>query len=282
MAVQIINGIPGSGKTLYSVYLATKHYQKENKFIIKLFRFIGFYIKKGIVFCFNKLPFKKKLKEPINIYEIWYPNKRGLNKYGINNVYSNVSIILDKKNNVYSNEISFWDLDNSKSFLPYSLIVIDEIQSYVDSEEFRNFPKDIARFLQWHRHFKIKDILFISQHPSRVAKKIRNLTNEFIKVKYFGQIPILNLFPILNRIGFFKADIYYELEEYGKSTKIDKKYANYDFKKKWFFCNIKDYWSRYDTFMLSEYNENKPLYYDNEYKSLKLTEEEIIEKFPLI
>lgn len=278
MAVKIVSGIPGSGKNVYCVYMAKKHYKQENSFFVISLRYFKYYVDCFKVLVYNLIHTKKKDK-PKNFLKDMY-HKKG-RKFRINNVYSNFSILLDKKRNIYSNTISFWELDNRFSFLPYSLIIIDEIQSYIDSEEFKKFPKDIARFNQWHRHYGIKDIVYVSQHPSRVAKKIRNLTNEFLKINYFGQIPILKFFPILNKIGFFKGTMYYELEEYGKSTKIDKDYAQYDYKKIWFFCNIKDIWSRYTTLFFYPYNSHKPLLYDREFNKLSLTREEIEEQFPL-
>lgn len=66
--------------------------------------------------------------------------------------------------------VNIYQLNNDFSFKPYSLIIIDEIQLYYDSDEYKDFPREIARFNQAHRHYGIKDIYYISQHPSRVVK----------------------------------------------------------------------------------------------------------------
>ena len=57
--------------------------------------------------------------------------------------------------------------------------------------------------------------------------KVRNVTNEFLRVKRFIKIPLLP-------IGIMFGVIYFECDSYGKSTKIDKKYCNTD----WFALNI--------------------------------------------
>ena len=38
MAVKIVSGVPGSGKTLYSVFLAKYHFKKENSKLVKFLR----------------------------------------------------------------------------------------------------------------------------------------------------------------------------------------------------------------------------------------------------
>ena len=264
MAVKIISGVPGSGKTLYSVYLAKKHFKKENSKLIKIIRLIKLYIYNGFIFIINifKRIFKKDLiSYKLNVYKKYIYDDHGK----VNNIYSNFPIYLysyfdkvDKKiKKVYSNSVSLWDLKGQYSFLPYSLIMIDEVQLYIDSDEYQdkkareNF-RPIAKFLQAHRHYGIKDILFISQHPNRVMAKIRNVTNEFLRVKRFIKIPLTN-------IGLFFGTVYFESDSYGKSTSLDKKFCNYDFKKRFLITNIKKLYSSYDTCYLRVMNQDRPL-----------------------
>jgi len=264
MAVKIISGVPGSGKTLYSVYLAKKHFKKENSKFVKFVRRLVRYIQNSFIFITNifRRILKKELKSyKIDIYKryIYDDHKK------VNNIYSNYPIYLysyfdkeDKKfKKVYSHSVSLWDLKGQYSFLPYSLIIIDEVQLYIDSDEYQdkkareNF-RPIAKFLQAHRHYGIKDITFISQHPNRVMAKIRNVTNEFVKVKRFIKIPFTS-------IGLCFGTIYYDSDSYGKSTTIDKKFCNYDFRKVFVLCNIKNLYSSYDTCYLRVLNQDQPL-----------------------
>src|SRR5574344_24767 len=113
MSLIALNGVPGSGKTLNATRIALKHYEKENNFI-----------KYGLFYILSKIP-NNKLKVNFEYYKRFPYHK-------INNVYSNYPILLDKKKNIYSNKIDFWDLNNDYSFEPNSLIIIDEIQLYVD------------------------------------------------------------------------------------------------------------------------------------------------------
>lgn len=264
MAVKIVSGVPGSGKTLYSVFLAKYHFKKENSKLVKYIRRLVIKIKNIFIFISNIFRrIRKKEVEPykIDVYKKYIYDNQGK----VNNIYSNFPILLytyfDKESKkfkkVYSNDISLWDLKGSYSFLPYSLIIVDEVQLYIDSDEYidkkarENF-RPIAKFLQAHRHFGIKDIIFISQHPNRVMAKIRNVTNEFLKVKRFIKIPFTS-------IGLFFGVIYYETDSYGKSTNLDKKFCNYDWKKVFKITNIKKLYKSYDTCYLRLLNLDKPL-----------------------
>ena len=217
MSVVCINGLPGKGKTLLGTSIAVKHFNKENTFFKKVFR--------------------KIKKEDIIV----------------NNVYSNYPILLNKRKNIYSNIVSINDLKNQFSFKPNSIIIIDEIQLFYDSDEYKTFPRIIANFNQAHRHFLIKDIYYISQHPSRVIKKLRNVCSEYYRIKNKVVIPLL-------KIGFISCRITYEFEDYELSFTKDKDLMKMrDIKRKLFFINFRKIFKSYDTIYLLPLNENKPL-----------------------
>ena len=134
--VLTINGIPGSGKNVLATHLAIKHYKKEN-FILR--RFIRLILHRSTF---------------------------------VNNIYSSYPILLKKgskkKTPVYSNRCTIYDLIPYNRFQKNALIIIDETQAFYDSEEYKDFPKDIAVFNQFHRHFGISNIIYIT----RLAKKI--------------------------------------------------------------------------------------------------------------
>ena len=171
--IKSINGIPGSGKNVRATKIALKHYKKENNFIFRIIR---------------KLTHKETL---------------------VNNVYSTYPILLkkypkkSKQKNIYSNVVTIFDLVPGNRFKKNALIIIDEAQAFYDSEEHKEFPKEIAVFNQFHRHFDVKDIIYITQHPSRLMKKLRILVCQFDKVKTFINIPLVN-------IGFMHIVSYFE------------------------------------------------------------------------
>ena len=233
MSVISINGLPGKGKTLTSVHLAIKHYKKQNKFISRIVR---------------------KLQRKDIIY---------------NSVYSNFPILLDKRRKIYSNRVSVYDLMNQYSFLENSLIIVDEIQLYYDSDEYKVFPRIIANFNQAHRHFLIKDIIYISQHPSRVVKKLRNVISEYYRIKSIFRFPILN-------IGFITARVTYEFEDYELSfTKDSELRKMKDIKSKIFFVNFRKVYKSYDTCYLRPLNADKPLINHGSYNSIDLDDQDI-------
>lgn len=234
-------GIPGSGKTLDATDEAIRHYRKQNNPL-------KFYLS----FICSKLGIKsKKLNYD---YYCLFPKKR------INTVYSNYPILLDKRRGITSHVVNLFDLDNRFSYYPDSLIIIDEIQLYADSEDYKDKEINlklakIAKFLQAHRHFGIKKIIFISQHPSRIFKKGRNICESYVKHNKVINIPIIP-FSIISGIG------YYESEFYGRfipRSHEERKKLPFDYYKYFKVINRKIVYSAYDSRYLSNYNYLKPL-----------------------
>lgn len=234
--ISSIHGLPGVGKNVYATYLAIKHYKRTNSLIARGIRRIH--------------------HEPV-----W-----------INNVYSSYPILLDKKRKVYSRQVNPDDLRNQYSFLPGALIIIDEIQSFYDSDEYKKFPKEIAVFNQFHRHFGIQDIYYISQHPSRVVKKLRNVTCQFRKIRFFFKFPIVPW-------GIMYYTNYYEFEDYGKWHHPSKEMKNYDVDNHFVLFNVKKVFKSYNSIYLHSLNDDKPLINTPKYKSVDLTESEINDIF---
>lgn len=62
-----------------------------------------------------------------------------------------------------------------------SLVVIDEIQLYADSRNFKDFPDSLKNFLSISRHYKC-DIVYASQSWEHCDKRIRTLTEKLYHV----------------------------------------------------------------------------------------------------
>lgn len=234
--ISCISGLPGSGKNVYATHIAKKHFRRENSLFKR---------------------FKRRIKHE-NIY--------------INNVYTNYPILLNNKHNIYSNLVSINDLDNTHSFLDNALIIIDEVQASYDSDEHKIFPKKIATFNQFHRHFGIQDIYYISQHPSRIVKKLRNITCEFIKIQSFRIIPLINL-------AILYTTSYYEEIDYGKWHHPVKEMKTYDVDNhiKLFF--VKKVFSSYNSTYLNVLNKDKPLLNKGTFNSLDVSKEQLKDVF---
>ena len=230
--ISVISGLPGKGKNVLATNLAKRHYRAENGLILRIIR---------------------KIKhEPIIL----------------NNVYSTYPILLNKRRKEYSNVVSFYDLDGSYKFLPNALIIVDEVQAFYDSDEHKNFPKKIAVFNQFHRHFNIKDIYYISQHPSRIVKKLRDVSYGFTKVRSFFVIPIINL-------GIMYYSNYYEFEDYGKWHHPAKEFQTYDVDNHFLLFNAKSIFTSYNSKYLNVLNRDKPLYNKGKFNDLYLSKEEL-------
>lgn len=232
--ITCVNGIPGSGKNVLVTKICLHHYKKTNNFIRRLIR--------------------KIKKEPI-----W-----------INNVYSTYPILLKKtkREKIYSNIVTIYDLVPSNRFLNHAVIVIDETQAFYDSEDHKEFPKEIAIFNQFHRHFGIDDIYYVSQHPSRILKKLRILACEFDKIKRFICIPFIHL-------AFMHIVKYFEFDDYGKYNHPKKEAKTYDVKNKYMLFFAGKVFKAYDSKYLKVLNIDKPLYNRGVFKKIDLSEKEI-------
>lgn len=227
-----INGLPGMGKNVLATYLAKKHFKRENNPIKRFIR---------------------RLK-----HQETY----------INNVYSSFPIILHKRKKIYSNIVTLNNLNNDYSFKQNSQIFIDEVQSFYDSDEYKDFPKEIAVFNQFHRHFGIRNIYYISQHPSRIVKKLRNVTCKYTKIRKFIVIPFINL-------GIMYLTNYYEFEDYGKWHHPPKEQKTYDVDNHFKFFFVKPVFKSYNSTYLKVLNEDKPLLNNGTYSNTRLSKEQL-------
>ncbi len=231
MSVIGIHGIPGCGKTVLASAIALKHYKKENKKIKQFFRYIT--------------------KKPVLI----------------NNVYSNYPILLNKRKKIYSNIISIDDLDNRYSFPNNSIIILDEVQAFYDSyRDFKKFPSGIATFFQFHRHFGIKDIYVISQHPRRVLTYIRDVISQYHRIKRFIKFRLLG-------IGIIAYRRSYEFEDFTDSFTKDKDLKKLlEIKTCFYIFNLRKVFKSFNSKYLYTLNCDKPSSDLGTYDSLYLPE----------
>ncbi len=207
---------------------------------------------------------RKKYRYENNIFKRIFTKKRFIN------IFSNYPIKLEKE--VYSYSVSLKDFESFKKQVPDSYIVLDEFQSYFDSLDYKMFPRKIANNFQFHRHFGVKDIYIISQHPSRIVKQARILVNEFYNIVKFVKIPFLG-------ISFIRYNIYYNFEDFGKSVNVDKKECIYDFRKRFKFFRYKKVFNSYDTKYLKALVEDKPYIKTEMFNSKIMSYKDILDNF---
>lgn len=234
MSVIGVHGLPGQGKTLLATALAIKQYRKSNTLVRRIIR--------------------KKLGVPSRL----------------NLIYSNYSILLDKKRNVYSNIVSIDDCNNDYSFFPNSSIIIDEVQAFYDSyRDFKNFPRSVSSFFQFHRHFGIKDIYLISQSPRRVVTYLRDVTSVYWRIKKFIKIPFIPLGVIYYRIC-------YEFDHYDWAfTRSKEEIKRYDISSKLVFFSTYKVFNSFKSKYLNMLNINSELCKRGQYKSKAFPKKEI-------
>lgn len=245
MGVYTYSGLPGKGKTFNATLSAYKHYKSQNTYI----EFLRYY-----------LPLRKKIKYRIA--------RKSFKNNPINKIYSNYPILLDKKRNIYSHPIQPSMMMLNYQFPKGSLIVLDEIQRYFDSRDFKEFPKKLGIFFQHHRHGSIDRIIVVSQSPSRIDTKMRLLSEVYRKYK------VLIIPPFLP-FGLMSYTDYYEYEDYGKSTLIDKKLRTYDAKHHITLFMKKNVIGRYDSKYFRVIFENLPDVPDKQFQNINLTINEL-------
>lgn len=232
---------------------------------IKILLFILLFYRKKIINWFDGLDYE---------YICTFPYKK------INNVYSSYPILLDKKRGIYSHKVSLWDLNNLYSFLPNSIILIDEIQLFVDSDEYKNqkiteLLKKIGNYFQAHRHFGIKNIIVTSQGVTRIFKKCRDVCSGYLKLNKVIKFPLLP-------IGYISGTYYYDIDYYGKyipRSREERRKLPFEYKKYKRICNMSRIYSAYDSRYLANLNYSQPLLSKGCYNSLKTTKEDIKDIF---
>jgi len=238
--ISCVCGLPGKGKTSTSTYMA-----------LLLFRIAN-----------TKRERKRRLKNNEEEYFV--------------NIYSNYSIKLNDKPLIYSRVISLFDLDGRYRFLPGSSVIIDEPQLSIDSDEFqdkkaRERLRPIARYCQRHRHNDILNIYFVSQHPVRIPAKLRQISEQFYKIKNVVKIPFIN-------VARLKAIVYYQDEDYGQPVELahNENYEpnfDYDIYKKWF--KYKNVYKAYDSKYLRALDKDKPFLDKGYYTDLLMNKSQI-------
>lgn len=193
-----------------------------------------------------------------------------------NNCFSNYPVNLYKDN--YSNQVQLLDFKKFHKWKMDSNIVIDEVQAYFDSMDYKLIPRPIAINFQFHRHFGIDNIYIVSQDPSRIPKYFRILAQEYYQIKKHFIIPFLG-------IAIFKYTIWNREEDYNLPSKLNreqKKFIAYDYKNKIKFFRYKKIYKSYDTKYLRALVDNQDYLDKNTYQDLNLTKEEILTNFPAI
>lgn len=193
-----------------------------------------------------------------------------------NNVYSNFPVLLYK--DIYSNKVNLLDFKEFHQWKMDSTIVLDEVQAYFDSIEFKKIPKNIAMNMQFHRHFGIDTIYFLSQDPSRIPKVFRVLAQEWYQIKKHIKIPFLG-------IAIFRYVIWNREEDYNMPSNLNRKQrdmSNYDYQKKWKFFRYKKVYNSYDTKYLRVLVDDKPIFNRDKYSEKALSKDDILTNFPQV
>lgn len=187
----------------------------------------------------------------------------------VNNIFSNYPILLNKKHKktLYCNRVSLDDLYEYTRFPINSNLCFDEFQLYFDSLDFKNFPKNVRNLFQLHRHLGFNNIYILSQHPSRIVKQARVLVSEFYEIVKSIRLPF--------GFMFFRYNIYYNYEDFGKPVNVKKNEVTYRFKKKLLIFRYKKVYKSYDTIYMRHLLDNKDDFHITKYASVSMNLDDI-------
>jgi zona occludens toxin (predicted ATPase) len=103
----------------------------------------------------------------------------------------------------------FWDYAYGGGVLKL-FIVLDEIQLYFESEDYKRFPTDLKGYLAQHRK-GADDLIFISQHTKNIDVHFRRMCAKYWHVNNTRGVPLLGFIRMPEA---FRANCYF-----GESTK---------------------------------------------------------------
>ena len=266
MAVRVITGPPGAGKTLTLTQMALEEFKNINKgrknkniYYNSIYSNYPILLKKskkkffatdGFV-KYESIPIKKKIKENGDKY------------------YEKCSTEEMEYYGLFSNKIRLNDMRIKWRFTPQASFYIDEIQYIYDSMEYNDFPDCIAHFFQVHRHLDYNMIWTNSQSISRIIKRVLCVSEEFwniINNKKIFWLYYRTDFAVTTNIVASKTT---------ENDLVDN--PNIEYYRKRFWCKKvnNSYLSKY----LNELNNNLPVYNIEQWNSMLVNKKDIIKGF---
>lgn len=251
MALIILTGKPGKGKTLTMVNVARKEFKKYNPplkvwFIEKILR------KKYIYEVLQYTDFPVLFKKP----------KKGKKYY-----YYDENREIVESDFIMSLRCRIFDLTLDNKFPQGSSFYIDEVQAKYDSMEYKDFPDSIAHYCQAHRHFD-HDIYVSSQSQSRIIKRILVLAEEYWNIQSFRKFL---------GIAWVNIRCSWEMSANLENNVVNDDLVDVDYFR--FFFRIKRVGSMYDSKYLRYLQSDSKPYKSNMYSSLELTKADILHSF---
>lgn len=271
MAVRIVTGPPGSGKTLVLTHFALQCFNDVNNF---------FYLRNNDNIYVNNIYSNYPILLKKSKKKFYYKNDDDIiresipiKKYYDDNLKSFYYCQCDENDRefygLFSNKIIFTDMRLKYKFNFGASFFIDELQYIYDSMEYRDFPDCIAHFFQVHRHLSYNMIYTNSQSLSRVIKRVLCVSEEFLNIikksKILGLYYKVN-FAITTNVNFSK-NIENDLSDN----------PNIEYYTCRFFC--KKVHDSYLTKYLGSLNYNLPLYNIGSFNSLLMNKFDILRSF---
>lgn len=250
MSIVVIDGKPGTGKTLLLTYLAYKNFKKKNPPL--------------------KVWFTEKIRRKKWVYELTdfadYPilfKKKKKNKFYL---YNDENSRACPTYEIYCAKGRIFDMYLGNRFPQSTNFYIDEIQTKYDSMDYKDFPDSIAHYWQTHRHL-INNIYTDSQSQARIIKRVLCLGEEYWTIT---SSRVLFGFVILHiNVSF---DMHNNLESNNGNISVNSEDRRIIFR-------LKNIGNRYDSKYMKNLQTNAKTYPIKMYNSLQMTREEILHNF---
>lgn len=155
--VEILTGVPGSGKTYRAMYTLYANFAKDKKVIKD-----------------RSVQIKGIANAITNINELDYNKFVCVDPFNFDDLYAKISILYDMYKNQNADDTKLQEKAKELELL-HTLIIIDEAHNYFDSQD-----KKLVWWLSYHRHL-YHEIYLITQNLSLINAKYKAFCEFFYK-----------------------------------------------------------------------------------------------------
>lgn len=189
MSCSLITGLPGHGKSYYGVLQLLEELRRSKRYIVTN---LPLDLKELCVFCEENFPDDPDVMGRVRLLnaeetgefwlydpegcvikglKLWEPEEREWHKSVKPRAPLQVPDFSRRQEPTY----------------PGTLYIIDEAHIYFDAYAWTTLGTDLSYFISQHRHLR-SDVMFISQHPAKLAKRLRLDLEEYTVVTNLGKV----------------------------------------------------------------------------------------------
>lgn len=189
MSASLITGRPGHGKSYYGVLQVLEELRRSDRYIVTN---LPLDLKELCLFCEENFPDdpnvmgRVRILQPGEAAEFWLYDVEGCIVKGM--------VLWEPEEKMWHKSIKPRDPIKVPDFsrrqeesYPGVLYIIDEAHIFFDAYNWQQTGSDLSYFISQHRKLR-SDIMFITQHPTKLAKRLRIDLEEYTVVTNLGKV----------------------------------------------------------------------------------------------